>query len=168
MAIVEKKEIPLWGVSVANSAALRPDDGSDVLGLLIEEDAGLRFSVGGESEPRFRIPWLMVRGVRLPPPGAKRLDVITDEARHRLHFTDAVIDQPVETAGDGGDPDSFPIEGGARPADQTREERLYDDLATTVGAAIAVVNFVAADRVRRRRVRARILERASLGTRTLT
>src|SRR5690242_10962141 len=130
MAIVEKKEIPLWGSAVANSAQLRSGEGGDVLGLLVEEDAGLRFSVGGESEPRFRIPWQSVRGVRLPPPGAKRLDVITDDARHRLRFTDAVIDRPLETAGDGGEADAFPIEGGARPADQTREERLYDDLAT--------------------------------------
>jgi hypothetical protein len=61
---------------------------------------------------------------------------------------------------DGAGTDTFPIEGGARPVDATREEAMLDEVATGVGALTLIVDFLAADRARRRRVRNRILSRA--------
>jgi hypothetical protein len=161
MVLIEKKTVELWGEPVANSAELLSAEGGKVRGLLIESDTGLRFRAAGEGESRFHAPWPSVTGVRSSFARPRRIDVLTEEGRHRLRLTDAVIDGPViEGGADGSAEDSFPIEGGARRSDATREEVLLDDAATAVGALTVVVGYVAADRVRRRRVAERILERS--------
>jgi hypothetical protein len=160
VASFEKIHVPLWGASVANSAVLLSAEGGKVRGLLVEQDSGLRFRAAGESSPRFEAPWATVEGVRLPWPSAKGVTVVAAGHRHRLRLTDAVIDKTGDAVPDGSAPDEFPIEGGTMPTNITREEALMHDVGTAVGGLTLVVNFLAADRVRRRRVRKRILERA--------
>ena len=159
MVLIEKKTIELWGAPVANSAVLLSAGDGKQRGLLIEADAGLRFRAAGEAGPRLEVAWQDVRAVRTPFLSPRRLDLDTADGRHRVRLTDAVIDSPLD-GHDGGGGDAFPIEGGARPSDQTREERLLDDAATAVGALTVAIGRLAADRVRRRRVADRIRARA--------
>ena len=163
MVLIEREPpIELWGQPVANSAQLLTADGKP-RGLLIESDAGLRFRAAGEEGSRFELPWPAIRSLRSPFLSPRRLVVATDDGRHRFRLTDAVIDKPLsDDAPDGGDADSFPIEGGARPTNITREEAMLDDAATAVGALVVIIGWVAADRVRRRRVAGRIIARAGL------
>ena len=145
---------------MANSAVLHSAEGGKVRGLLFERDDGLQFRAAGETMPRFEVPWVTVQRVRLPWPSARRVTVVAAGQRHRLRLTDAVIDGLGDAVADGSVRDDFPIGGGVRPSNITREEAMMDDIRTGVGALTLIVNFVAADRVRRRRVRRRILARA--------
>ena len=138
---------------MTNSAVYTSPDGADVPGLLEEREHAVVFNAPGEGRALFELPYRSIERVRMSFLRPTRMTLVGDGARHRLRLRGAIIDgeQHGESEWIQG---SSPTE-----LEYDRTRKTTEDTLIVVGGLMKVVEWVAADRVRRRRIRGRILAR---------
>jgi hypothetical protein len=137
---------------MTNSAVYATADGEDVAGLLEEGQHALAFRVPGEAQPRFELPYRSIERVRMSFLRPKRLTLAGDGGKHALRLTGAVIDGEQHGEAEwisGSSPTELEL-------DRTR--KATEDTLILVNGFVKVVDWLAADRVRRRRIRGRVLK----------
>lgn len=137
---------------MTNSAVYTSGDGEGVMGLLEEGQHSLAFRVPGEAQPRFELPYRSIERVRMSFLRPRRMTLVGDGAKHGLRLTGAVIDgeQHGEAEWISG---SSPTE-----LEYDRTRKATEDTMILVNGFVKIVEWLAADRVRRRRIRGRIVK----------
>jgi hypothetical protein len=148
MAILERKEN-----KGPNSAVYKTDDGTKLRGLVEDDDRGVRFRVPGEDRTVFELPNHAIERIAMSFLAPNRMTFVAGETRHRVRLTGAVIDG--EQHGEAG------WISGSSPTEleYDRSGRAAEETVILVNGFVRILDWLAADRVRRRRLRDRILAR---------
>ena len=148
MAILERTEN-----KGPNSAVYRTAEGTKLHGLVEDDERGVRFTVPGENRAAFELPNHAIERIRLSFLSPNRMTFVAGETRHRVRLTGTVIDgeQHGEAEWISG---SSPTE-----LEHDRSRKAAEDTMILLNAFLRIVGWLAADRVRRRRLRDRILAR---------
>jgi hypothetical protein len=136
-----------------NSAVYTTHDGTKLNGLVEDDEHGVRFRVPGEDRPAFELANHAIERISLSFLSPNRMTFVAGDAKHRVRLTGTVIDgrQHAEAEWISG---SSPTE-----LEYDRTRRTAEESMILVNAFVRIVDWVAADRVRRRRLRDRILAR---------
>ena len=136
-----------------NSAVYKTDEGTKLRGLVEDDDHGVRFRVPGEDRVVFELRNHAIERIALSFLSPNRMTFVAGETRHRVRLTGTVIDgeQHGEAEWISG---SSPTE-----LEYDRTRKAAEETMILLNAFIRIVGWVAADRVRRRRLRDRILAR---------
>ena len=135
---------------MVNSAEYLDPAGQKIPGYLDERDGVLAFRAA-DGRVLFQAPYSAVGKVALPTPGARRMRIEIGGEQHTIRLTDHMID------GEEHSPLGAPSGSGEYLPDE-RDRQVRDNLILAE-MGVRAVGFVAADRVRRRRIRNRIAER---------
>ena len=137
---------------MVNSAVYEAADGQKVAGLLDERDGQSLVFRSDDGRELLRTHYAAIEGVKLKFPSRSRMTFVVGGEEHRIRLTGAIVED-VRVSTD------IPLPSGTPRSDATREERTADDAGTLILGLSHVVTFVAADRVRRRRIRNRVRRR---------
>ncbi len=148
MAVLERTEN-----KGPNSAVYKTDGGETKNGLVEDDDHGVRFAVPGENRAAFELPNHAIEKIKLSFLSPNRMTFVAGEARHRVRLTGAVID--------GEQHGEAEWISGSSPTELERDRTLKaaEETAILLNGFMKIVGWLAADRVRRRRLRDRILAR---------
>ena len=148
MAVFERKEN-----KGPNSDVYKTAEGEKLRGLVEDDDRGVRFRVPGEDRPAFELPNHAIERIALSLLDPNRMTFVAGGTKHRVRLTGAVIDgeQHGEAEWISG---SSPTE-----LEYDRTRKTAEETMILLNAFGMSVNWLAADRVRRRRLRDRILAR---------
>jgi len=135
-----------------NSARYQTPDGQKVHGLIDEAPSGVVFRVDEQGRALWEIPYASIERIKTSFLRPRVMKIAARGDEYRLVLTGAVID---------GSHHGTMTWSGTAPGESsmTREESTANDIAAFIPAVVRVVDYVAADRVRRRRVCNRILAR---------
>lgn len=138
---------------MVNSALYLSRDGEGAPGVLDERDDHSLVFRSDDGRELLRAPYAVIDRVKLPFPSRSRLTFVVGAEEHRLKLAGEIVEDArvAET----------PLPSGVPRSDATREERAADDAGTLILGLAHVVTFIAADRVRRRRIRKRVRRRAA-------
>jgi hypothetical protein len=139
---------------MTNSAFYTTAEGERVPGLLVEGEHSLAFQSPGDGRVLFELPYRSIERVRMSFLRPSRMTLVGDGASHPLRLTGAVIDgeQHGESEWISG---SSPTE-----LEYDRTRRAAEETMILINGLTKVIEWVAADRVRRRRIRRRVAAKA--------
>jgi hypothetical protein len=134
---------------VKNSARYKTPDGTKVHGVL-EEGPSAVASHLGDDRPLFEVPYPSIEKIRLSFPSPNVMTIVRGTDKYALRLTGSLIDDEQH-----GSSDWVSTQSGE--TFHTREQSATQDAMILFVMFMKIVEWVAADRVRRRRVRNRIL-----------
>ena len=135
-----------------NSAAYLTPGGEQIRGVLDERDSRALVFRSEDGRELLRTPYAAVDRVKLAFLSRSRMSFLIGVDEHRIKLTGDVVEDVRVSK-------EMPLPSGVPRSDATREERAADDAGTLVLGLANVATFVAADRVRRRRIRKRVIGR---------
>jgi hypothetical protein len=134
------------------NSAVYLTDGEKVRGVLDERDDHALVFRSEDGRELLRTPYAAVDRVKLVLPSRSRMTFVIGADEHRIKLTGDIVED-VRISKDSTLPSGY------ERSDATREEKAADEIGTVFLALTNVATFVAADRVRRRRIRKRVTER---------